>query len=95
MADSLAKSRVGIGAGQHRRAAEIVERTQDVVAPTVRMQEAQKPLVCRLTRAETAEEVTLKQIFLARPASLLRFARTPCGSLVFQEPFQHVDRAGG
>ncbi len=43
--DRLAETRIGIIAGQDRAGAEIVERTQNVVAPAVRVQEVQEALV--------------------------------------------------
>ena len=51
--------------------AEIVERTQHIVVPAIRVQEGKKSLVRRLTRAEAAEEPALQEIFLARLARLL------------------------
>jgi hypothetical protein len=58
------------------------------------VQEVQKSLVCRLARAETAEEVALQEILRARLARVLEFRRAAGGSLVLQESSQHVDRAG-
>jgi hypothetical protein len=94
MIDRLTEPRIRISAGQCRGEAEIIECTQNVVAPPIGMHEAQKSLVCRLAGAETAEEVALQEIFFTRSARLSGFGRASGCPLVFQEPLQHVDRAG-
>src|SRR5919202_4150339 len=65
--DRVAEPRVGCGAGQLAGGAEVVEGAQHVVAPAVRMQERQEPLVGLLARAETTEEPALQEVLLAGP----------------------------
>src|SRR5262245_45622904 len=58
------------------------------------MQKGQKLIVGRFAGAETTEELARQKVFLARVASLSRFRCASCGSLVFQQPFEHIDGAG-
>ncbi|MBA3359943.1 MAG: hypothetical protein H0T94_00485 [Acidimicrobiia bacterium] len=51
--------------GQEAGGAEIVERSQHVVMPPIRMQKVEVALVGRLTCAEAAEEGPLQEKLLA------------------------------
>src|SRR5215469_9858968 len=61
----LAEPGVGLGAGQGGGRPEVVQRSEDVVAPAVGMQKGQELFVGWFAAAETTEKAALEQVFLA------------------------------
>ena len=85
--------RIDAAVGLDSCISQIIESTQHVVVPKCRERKAQPAFIDNLASAKRAEHAALQQILfrlLARPGDGRRFA--PC-SFVFEQSFEHADRA--
>ena len=71
MFNSLGQSGVGHLASDDGGCPEVIEGAQDLVVPVIRMGQKEVFPIRRLARAESAEEMALEQVLLARATSCL------------------------
>jgi hypothetical protein len=74
------------------RAAEVVERPEDVVVPVIREREVEVRRIDDLSRSQAAEQAPLEQILLPTSAGFPHVGGPPGGPLELDQPVEHVDR---
>ena len=92
MVNRLAQPGVRRHAGQNRRGAEVVQRAEHVVVPSIGMEKVEVSLVGRFACGEPTEQGALQEILLSGKARRSRLGRAAGCLLVFQESFENVDR---